>query len=43
MIHAINLELFLCPRPEAGYGKGVDAFLGKFVFLKVLSVFILTI
>jgi hypothetical protein len=42
-MHAIYLELFLCPRPQAGYSKGVDAYLGKFVFLTVQSVFILNI
>ena len=43
MIYALYLELFLCPRPQAGYSKGVDEYLGKFVFLTVQSVFILNV
>ena len=43
MTYAAYVEIFLCPRPQAGYSKGVDEYLGKSVFLTVQSVFILNI
>jgi hypothetical protein len=41
MMHAAYVELALCPKPQADYSKGVDAHVGKAIFLTVQSVFIL--
>ncbi len=41
MINAVYVELALCPKPQSDYSKGVDAYVGKAIFLTVQSVFIL--